>query len=184
MKKIGVFCYQGDSSSHLNALKNLGFQPYKLLYNSDFSDLDGIILPGGESSVQYKHITESGLDIKIKQYANNKTKIIFGTCAGAILLSTHKSNKVSGLGLIDIDITRNFYGKQIESGYFSIDGRKEAFIRAPEIKTLSNKITILLSFQNHPVLVKQNNIFATSFHPELGTFDKNNVIYKAFHSLL
>ncbi|MSO13784.1 pyridoxal 5'-phosphate synthase glutaminase subunit PdxT [Rickettsiales endosymbiont of Trichoplax sp. H2] len=180
MKTIGVFFYQGAGNLHVQALQKLGYLSLKIFANTDFSALDGVILPGGESSVQYDYCINNNLDKKIKEFALSK-KPILGTCAGAILLSKYKSSQVNGLGLIDINIQRNYYGRQINSKIERTDSDNKAFmIRAPNITECGKKVKILDTLNDNPIFVKQDNIYCTIFHPELLTFDSKNPIKQIF----
>jgi 5'-phosphate synthase pdxT subunit len=181
MKTIGVMCYQGGGHLHINALKKLGFKTHPIYADTDFSKVDGLILPGGESSVQYDYCLKNGLDAKITEYALSK-KPILGTCAGAILLSNYSSERVKGFGLIQIDMIRNFYGRQIKSGTVATDsGAFATFIRAPGITNVNSaQVSILDTYQQKPILVQQENIYCATFHPELGRLDSHNIIAKIF----
>ena len=180
MKTIGVFFYQGAGHLHLQALQKLGYLSLKIFANTDFSALDGIILPGGESSVQYDYCINNNLDKKIKEFALSK-KPILGTCAGTILLSKYKSSQVNGFGLIDINIKRNYYGRQIDSKIEKTDLGNEAFmIRAPGIIECGKKVETLDTLNGNPIFVKQNNVHCTIFHPELLTFNSKNPIKQIF----
>lgn len=182
MKTIGVMSYQGAGHLHINALKKLGFEALSVYAWTDFSQTDGLILPGGESSVQYSYCLNNGLDKKILEYSLTK-KPILGTCAGAILLSQYSSAKVSGFGLINMKIIRNFYGRQIKSTTVKSDNNNEiVFIRAPAIVDIGPQVTVFDTYKEKPVFVKQNNIYCTTFHPELGILNRDNVIYKAFRN--
>jgi 5'-phosphate synthase pdxT subunit len=180
MKIIGVFAYQGAVHLFVEALNVLGYKAVKIFAETDFSKLDGIILPGGESSVQYDYCVNSQLDKKIHAFFSTK-KPILGTCAGAILLSKYISKRVKGLGLINIDIERNFYGRQINSRLIKTDSNQEAFmIRAPGIVDYSKEVEILDTLGSNPIFVKQQNVYCTTFHPELGKLDSTNPIKKIF----
>ena len=181
MKIIGVFAYQGAGHLFIEALNVLGYKTLKIFAETDFSKLDGIILPGGESSVQYDYCVNSQLDKKIHAFSLTK-KPILGTCAGAILLSKFKSTRVKGLGLIDINVQRNYYGRQINSKIEKTDLGNEAFmIRAPSITECGGKVEVLDTLNCNPIFVKQNNIYCTTFHPELVKLDKTNSIKKIFN---
>ncbi len=180
MKTIGVFAYQGAGHLFVKALEILGYKTLKIFADTDFSKSDGIILPGGESSVQYDYCVNNQLDKKIHEFFLTK-KPILGTCAGAILLSKYKSIRVNGFEFIDIEIERNFYGRQINSKLIKTDYDKEAFmIRAPAIVSCGKKVEILDTFNGNPIFIKQQNVYCTTFHPELGKLDNNNPIVKIF----
>jgi 5'-phosphate synthase pdxT subunit len=133
--------------------------------------------------VQYLYCVRNNLIEAITSFANSGKKI-FATCAGAILLSHHQSPRVNGFALIDIDVIRNGYGSQINSGVkISEKGNKVTFIRAPILKTLSDTVKILDTYQNQPILVRQNNIMACSYHPEcLNENDRQNNMILEFCS--
>ena len=180
MKNIGVLSYQGAGHLFIIALTALGYRPHKIFCYSNLTNLDGIILPGGESSVQYDYCVDNGLDDKIYEFYKSK-KPILGTCAGAILLSMHCSQRVKGFRLIDIDVQRNIYGKQIHSQLIKTDlGNEFLMIRAPGIIKYSQKIKILDTLDKKPIFVKQENVYCTTFHPELASFNKDNPITKIF----
>jgi len=177
---IGVLGYQGGCDLHINALNTLNIKNKKVLFRDDFSDLSGIILPGGESSVQYQYCLRYELIEKIKAFAATG-KTILGTCAGTILLSDIKSEKVSGFGLIDIDIERNTYGSQINSGLkISDNGAEIMFIRAPGILSTGPNVEILDSYNGKPIFVKEKNIYCATFHPEVLHFNKANILNQIF----
>lgn len=179
-KIIGVLGYQGGCDLYISALNKLNIKNRKILYKDDFNDLDGIILPGGESSVQYQYCLKYQLIDKIKSFAKTK-KPILGTCAGSILLSTINSEKVSGFGLINISIKRNIYGSQFYSGEKTSDnGEQVMFIRAPGIVKTGDDVEILDTYKNMPIYVRQSNIHCTTFHPEVLNLSRNNIIYKIF----
>ena len=179
-KVIGVLGYQGGCDLHIEALNKLNIPHKKVLYQDDLTDLSGLILPGGESSVQYQYCTKYGIIDKICDFAKSG-KPILGTCAGSILLSNIKSDRVTGLGLIDIEIQRNVYGSQICSGIKTSDnGNQVMFIRAPGITAYGENVKVLDSYQGKPIFVSQGNIHCTTFHPELLNLDATNIIYNLF----
>jgi 5'-phosphate synthase pdxT subunit len=180
MKIIGVFAYQGAGHLFIEALNLLGYKTLKLFAETDFSKLDGIILPGGESSVQYDYCINSKLDEKIRTFSLTG-KPILGTCAGAILLSKYISERVKGLGLINIDMERNAYGRQINSKLIKTDSNQEVFIiRAPSIVDYGKEVKILDTLDGNPIFIKQQNVYCTTFHPELGKLDLTNPIKQIF----
>ena len=177
---IGVFCYQGGGHLFIEALNKLGFQTLSLFASTDFSNVDGLILPGGESSSQYRFCREYGVFDKIRQYNHSKRPIL-AVCAGSILLSKHQDKNMQAMGLVDMKIERNSYGRQIESGKkFDDTGNEIEFIRAPKFIELNQNIKIKQTYQNSPILIQQENIFCSSYHPELGKINKENIIYKIF----
>jgi 5'-phosphate synthase pdxT subunit len=174
--------YQGGSELHLHALSVLAIPARKVLQQKDFDGLSGLILPGGESSVQYQYCQREGLEQAIRAFARSG-KPILGTCAGAILLSTYSSPKVKGFGLIDLNITRNTYGPQIASGLkYSDKGNSVLFIRAPGIGACGPKVEILDSYNGAAIFVKQDNCYACTFHPEAFNLDQDNILNKLFRT--
>ncbi len=172
---IGIIGYQGGSHLYATALKKIG-ENYKILKSKeDFTeDLTCIVMSGGESSVQMQYIKENHLYSKILQVIQNPTIKVVGTCAGMILLSSYKSNLFDGFGVLNIELKRNFYGSQIQSGFYKSKKNHDiCFIRAPGITKINdNSIEVLDEFENMPILIRKNNIYATSFHPEI---DKNDL---------
>jgi 5'-phosphate synthase pdxT subunit len=180
MKTIGVFGYQGAFQLFLDILPQMGFKVEKIQLGTDLANFDGIILPGGESSAQYKFCQENNIFTEIEKFAQSN-KPILGVCAGAILLAKISSPLVTGIGLINMGIERNSYGSQIHSGTKKADDNSNVtFIRAPRFKNLAPEIQILQTYKSSPIFVKHKNIFCTSYHPELSTLDKHNPIYKIF----
>ncbi len=172
--KIGVLAIQGDYEAHARMLDRLGVAHGYVRQPADLDDLAGIILPGGESTTHLKVMTEEGLFGALQQFAANGGAF-FGTCAGAILLAreVHGPSQAS-LGLLDISIRRNAYGRQLASDVRTgtTKLRREplemVFIRAPIIESVGEGIEILAEESGHAVLVRQGRILAATFHPELG----------------
>lgn len=168
--QIGVLDIQGSVAEHLAALVKIGVKPVAVKTKKDLDRVDGLIIPGGESTTIGKLMKQCGLDKVIrKRIRNSRTRplTIWGTCAGAILLADL-------LSLMDIKIERNAYGRQIESFETTISApelgkRKIAaiFIRAPRVKKASLKVKVLAEYGGEPVMVRQENLLATMFHPEL-----------------
>lgn len=199
MVKIGILDIQGSVEEHLDALRRVGGVEAVLVKNiGDFEGLDGLIIPGGESTTVSKLLREYELDREIVSFGKRGGKI-FGTCAGAILLASaivDGSNGVDPLGLIDIDVKRNAYGGQLESfeGEVKVkfgdlrvsNGKKRrpavvvvpaVFIRAPVISRVGAECSVLAEHEGAPVLVRAGNILVATFHPELG---KDLSIYNWF----
>jgi len=133
--------------------------------------IDGLVIPGGESSTFLKLLGESGVK-KLKEFV--RLKPTFGTCAGAILLAKEVDNpKQTGLGAIDIGIRRNAYGRQIDSsireGSFQGSPVEMVFIRAPKISRVGPGVEVLATEGEDPVVVRQGNVVAATFHPELSS---------------
>jgi len=181
--KIGILAIQGDYEAHAGVLERLGVAHSYVRNPADLAGLAGIILPGGESSTHLKVMTEEGLFDALKQFAANGGAF-FGTCAGAILLArdVHGPAQAS-LGLIDISVLRNGYGRQLASDVHSGPTKlhKEplemVFIRAPIIESIGPGVEVLAEDAGHPVLVEQGRVLASTFHPELTS---DNTVHEHF----
>lgn len=163
---IGVLALQGGFAEHLAILKVLGIPACEVRTREELMDerLRGLIIPGGESTVMAKFIDEYDLRSAICARAQNPDFNIYGTCAGLILLSKDVPNlKAQPLGLLDISVERNAYGRQLDSFITPLG----AFIRAPKITRVGSQVEIIETHEDSPVLVRQNNIWASTFHPEL-----------------
>ncbi|HUP02746.1 MAG TPA: pyridoxal 5'-phosphate synthase glutaminase subunit PdxT [Bryobacteraceae bacterium] len=178
MKTVGVLSLQGDFAAHGAALDRAGARPVYVREAAQLADLDGLILPGGESSTMLKLLRYDDLFDAVSEFGRRKP--VFGTCAGAILLATHvHSPEQESLGLMDFDIERNAYGRQLDSRVAQIEpeaeftgragaGNLEAvFIRAPIIRNLGPKLNVLARYAGDPVLVEGGAHLAATFHPEL-----------------
>ena len=173
---IGVLALQGDFDAHRRRLEELGAEVLLVKKPEQFDAIDALVIPGGESGTFLKLLGEEGFE-KLKQFVN--TNPTFGTCAGAILLAAEVENpKQAGLGALNIRIRRNAYGRQIDSsirqGKFLPNGHPESplemvFIRAPKIEHVGEGVEILATEgpDNAPVAVRQGNVMAATFHPEL-----------------
>ena len=166
MKPIGIIQSQGGHFLFEQTFARLQI-PCLLIQNADdFNQIGGLILHGGESTAQYLLLKQQDYIEKIKQFAA-ENKPILGVCAGCILLSHYQSEKVSGLGLINISIERNFYGSQYDSQLTNSDeGNDILFIRAPHIKSVQSPAIALQHYQGQAILVKQHNCIGATFHPE------------------
>jgi 5'-phosphate synthase pdxT subunit len=173
---IGILAVQGDFAMHAKMLDRIGV-PWKLVKHvEDFAEIDALILPGGETTTMLKFLDERKIGDAIKQFAKNN-KPVFGTCAGAILMATEVLNpEQERLGLIDISIERNAYGRQVDSSVqqgdcpeISDHSVEMVFIRAPIIRRVGKGVKVLGRTGDLPVLVEQGNLLAATFHPELTT---------------
>jgi 5'-phosphate synthase pdxT subunit len=171
--KIGILAIQGDFAAHKRALAKLGVDAIEVRRAAQLQQVDGLIMPGGESTTMLKFIEEENLADPIKQFAR-AGKPVFGTCAGAILLAREVHNPgQKSLALIDISVERNAYGRQVDSFISSVDslfegGLLEAvFIRAPRILSVGANVEVIAKLDDEPVLVKEGKILAATFHPEL-----------------
>ncbi|MBI5835368.1 MAG: pyridoxal 5'-phosphate synthase glutaminase subunit PdxT [Armatimonadetes bacterium] len=173
---IGVLGLQGDFQEHLETLARLGVEGRNVRTPEQVSACDALILPGGESTTIGKLMLRFGVDQAIRDL-HAAGKPIFGTCAGAILLSTTVvEGNVHNLGLLDATICRNAYGRQTDSFETDLDipvlgdePLRAVFIRAPRFEALGDHVEVLASVDGEPVLVRQGNVLAATFHPELTT---------------
>jgi 5'-phosphate synthase pdxT subunit len=171
--KIGILAVQGDFEAHAAALARLGADYVFVRTPRDLDGVDAMILPGGESTTQWKFLVEEGLDKSLREFAG-RGGAIFGTCAGAILLAreVHHPDQPS-LDLADIAVIRNAYGRQLASEVrsevtpLSPAPLEMVFIRAPIIDRVGQNVEILATSQGQPVLVRQGRILIATFHPEL-----------------
>jgi 5'-phosphate synthase pdxT subunit len=167
--KIGVLALQGDFDAHRRRLEELGAEVVLVRKPEQLDELDGLIIPGGESGTFLKLLGEEGL-AKVKDFV--RVKPTFGTCAGCILLATDVENpKQSGLGALDITVRRNAYGRQIDSsireGKFLSEPIEMVFIRAPKIERVGQGVEVIATEGKDPVLVRKGKTMAATFHPEL-----------------
>jgi pyridoxal 5'-phosphate synthase pdxT subunit len=171
--KIGILAVQGDFAAHAKMLADLGAETVEVRTPADLEGCDGLILPGGESTTQLQFLQEEGLDKAIRKFAADE-RPIFGTCAGAILLASDVKNpKQDSLGLLDMTVLRNGYGRQVHSdvvtGKTSLHDEplEMVFIRAPIIERIGKGVEVLAEFAEKPALVQKGNVMASAFHPEL-----------------
>ena len=169
--KIGVLALQGDFAAHRLRLEELGAEVVEVRKPEQLDIIDGLIIPGGESSTFLKLLGEHGFQ-KLKDFVHSKP--VFGTCAGSILLAKDVENPAQvGLGAIDITVRRNAYGRQIDSSIVESLTRlgpeplEQVYIRAPRIERAGPSVEILAERDGHPVLVRQGRVMASTFHPEL-----------------
>jgi 5'-phosphate synthase pdxT subunit len=174
--KIGVLALQGDFDAHRRRLQELGAEVILVKKPEQLDEIDGLVIPGGESGTFLKLLGEAGFD-KLKQFVTSKPT--FGTCAGAILLAGEVENpKQAGLGAIDIGIRRNAYGRQVDSsireGKF-IQAKlgqspiEMVFIRAPKIERVGAGVEVIATEGGDAVAVRQGKVMAATFHPELSS---------------
>ena len=178
MKTVGVLALQGDFAAHGAALERAGAAPVYVREREQLAALDGLVIPGGESSTMLKLLRYDGFLDALVEFGRHKP--VFGTCAGAILMASHVlSPAQESLGLMDLDIERNAYGRQIDSRVAvlepepefqerTVPGKLEAvFIRAPVIRRVGGGTKILAWYAGDPVLVENGAHLAATFHPEL-----------------
>jgi pyridoxal 5'-phosphate synthase pdxT subunit len=171
--KIGILAVQGDFAAHAAMLAGMGIEAVEVRTREDLAGCNGLILPGGESTTQLQFLQEEGLYDAIKKFAA-EDKAIFGTCAGAILLATEVKNpRQESLGLLDMTVLRNGYGRQVHSDVVNGPStlKKEpmemVFIRGPIFERVGPGIEVLAEYAGKPALVQKGNILASAFHPEL-----------------
>ena len=178
MKKVGVLSLQGDFAAHGEALERAGALPVFVREREQLREIDGLIIPGGESTTMLKLLRYENLFDDLAEFGRRKP--VFGTCAGAILMAKEvESPAQESLGLVDIAIERNAYGRQIDSRVVELDpdpefekrtapGKLEAvFIRAPIIRRIAPGVRVLAGYDGDPVLIEQGRHLVATFHPEL-----------------
>jgi 5'-phosphate synthase pdxT subunit len=170
--RIGVLAIQGDYAAHAEALTEAGAEPVEVRNPEELEALDGLILPGGESTTMLKFLERRNFFDALKDYVNRRP--VFGTCAGAILLAREvRHPHQRSLGVLDAVVERNAYGRQIDSRIltepsFLPGGPLEmVFIRAPRIAETGPAVEVLARREGFPALVRQGKIMAATFHPEL-----------------
>jgi 5'-phosphate synthase pdxT subunit len=172
--RIGVLAIQGDYAAHAEALADAGAEAVEVRSPSELDGLDGLILPGGESTTILKFLERRGFFEALVEYS--ATQPVFGTCAGAILLAREVRHPAQrSLGALDAIVERNAYGRQIDSTILteptSLPGGplEMVFIRAPRIAETGPGVEVLARREGFPVLVRQGKLMAATFHPELSS---------------
>jgi 5'-phosphate synthase pdxT subunit len=172
--RVGVFALQGDVREHLRTLSSINVEAIEVRKAADLASVDGLILPGGESTTISKLIDIFSLRKALTDFISSG-KPVFGTCAGMIMLANEVLDAASGqrsLGAMDIFVRRNAFGSQLDSfeSEIEFDGKpaKVAFIRAPIVERVGKGVEVLSTLQNGAVVaVRSGNVLATAFHPEL-----------------
>lgn len=169
---IGVLALQGAYAAHARALSDVGVASRIVKQPDEMKGLDGLILPGGESTTFLKHLERDGFFDVLQEFV--RTKPTFGTCAGAILLATGVENPhQASLTAMDMTVERNAYGRQIDSAILTAPTTlpggdiEMVFIRAPRISRVGPAVEVLAERDGNPVLVRQGRLLAATFHPEL-----------------
>lgn len=191
-KNVGVLALQGDYERHSDQVRQVGAQLTEIRLPAQLAEIDALVMPGGESTTMDILIDRFGLREPLKVFSRSKP--IYGTCAGMILLATMIEDNLAGvrpLQLMDIDVVRNGYGRQVysfdEELTARLDGEERtfraSFIRAPKVTRLGSGVEVLSEFEGVPVLVKQGNLLAASFHTEL-TRDTTLLEYFLTHFVL
>ncbi len=181
--KIGVLAIQGDFDAHRKRLEELGAEVILVRKPQQLDEIDGLVIPGGESGAFLKILGEQGIE-KLKEFV--RLKPTFGTCAGAIMLAKEITNpEQTGLGALDIRIRRNAYGRQIDSsirtGLLGDSPLEMVFIRAPKIESVGPGVEVLATEGKDPVVVRQGKAMAATFHPELSDDTR---VHRAFLELI
>ncbi len=171
MMKIGILALQGDFDAHARRLVELGAEPVLVRNPEQLDGIDGLIIPGGESSVFLNLLGARGFE-KLSEFV--RTRPTFGTCAGCILLAREVENPAQkGVGALDITVRRNAYGRQIDSaiveGPCELAGgvMEQVYIRAPRIERVGPEVEVLARRDGYAVLIRQGKLLAATFHPEL-----------------
>lgn len=171
--KVGILAVQGDFEAHAATLARIGVEHVYVRTPRDLEGVYAVILPGGESTTQWKFLVEEGLEESLREFGE-RGGTMFGTCAGAILLARDVRNpEQPSLGLADISVIRNGYGRQLASdvrhGFTAIspDAIEMVFIRAPIIERVGRDVEVLAKSEGKPVLIQQGSLLIATFHPEL-----------------
>ena len=182
LPRIGVLAIQGDYAAHAAALSEVGAVPCEIRKADQLETVDGLILPGGESTTMLKFLEKHGFFEALQIFA--KGKPVFGTCAGAILLAREVRNPAQrSLGILDAVVERNAYGRQIDSTIITAETEipggplEMVFIRAPRIASTGAGVKVLGRRDGAAVLVKQGAVLAATFHPELS---KDHRVHRLF----
>ena len=169
---IGVLAIQGNYASHAQALAEAGAEPIEVRKPGELDGLDGLVLPGGESTTMLKFLEKHNFFEVLQAFC--RTKPVFGTCAGVILLAREVLNPPQrSLGLLDATVERNAYGRQIDSVIITAETEltggplEMVFIRSPRISRTGPGVEVLARRDGFPVMLRERNILAATFHPEL-----------------
>ena len=177
--KVGVLALQGDFEAHARTLRELGAEPREVRAPEDMPDLDGLVIPGGESTTIGKLISSAGLEPALREHFEAGRPIL-GTCAGLIVCDAEH------LGFIDAEARRNAFGRQLQS--FEADLHVEGvgdeplravFIRAPWVERHGHGVEVLATYDGHPVAIREGNVLACAFHPELTEDPRFHAIFMA-----
>ncbi len=173
VNSVAVLALQGDFEAHRKTLARMGIASFEAKRPGEIEEAAGLILPGGESTTIWKFFESAPWEEAISRFARSGRPIL-ATCAGAIVLAREVSNPAQkGMGLLDIAVERNAYGRQVDSFVGTVEapalgGELPAvFIRAPRIRRVGPGVEVVATLAGEPVLVRQDNVFAATFHPEL-----------------
>jgi pyridoxal 5'-phosphate synthase pdxT subunit len=173
--RIGVLALQGDFAKHVEVLRSLGVEVQEVRKPQDLENCQGLIIPGGESTVMLRQIEFIDMRETLLTFAQQKP--LFGTCAGLILMSQHiQESPLKPLQLLDVEVERNAFGRQVESfqAFISLElmpGHSKTFpaffIRAPRIRKCGKEVQVLAKLEDEPILIRQGHHLGATFHPEL-----------------
>ena len=171
--KAGVLALQGDVREHVSVLQDLGAAPVLVRTAEELASVDCLAIPGGESTTMAKLAHSHGLVEPLRERAENGMPV-FGTCAGMIIMAREVTDGEPLLSLLDISVTRNAYGRQVDSFEADVDAPvvsneplRAVFIRAPVVDAVGDGVEVLAELRGSPILVEQRNLIAATFHPEL-----------------
>ncbi|HEY6145328.1 MAG TPA: pyridoxal 5'-phosphate synthase glutaminase subunit PdxT [Solirubrobacterales bacterium] len=177
--KVGVLALQGDFEAHAKTLRQLGAEPSEVRTPADMEELDALVIPGGESTTIGKLIESAGLEPALRTH-HQAGRPILGTCAGLILCDAEH------LGFLDATAKRNAFGRQLQSfeADLEVDGAgdeplRAVFIRAPWVESWGSEVEVLASHEGHPVAIRDGNVLACAFHPELADDPRFHAIFMA-----
>ncbi len=177
--RVGVLAIQGGFEAHLAMLRELGAEASEVRLPADLEDLDGLVIPGGESTTILKGIAAAGLEGPIRAHHASGAPI-FGTCAGMIVCDE------GHLGLLDASARRNAFGRQMQSfeTRLAVEGigdeaLRAVFIRAPWVERRGPGVEVLAEYEGHPVAVREGSVLATAFHPELTDDPRLHALFMA-----
>ncbi|HEY5816416.1 MAG TPA: pyridoxal 5'-phosphate synthase glutaminase subunit PdxT [Solirubrobacterales bacterium] len=177
--RIGVLAIQGGFEAHLSVLRELGADAVEVRVPADLEELDGLVIPGGESTTIAKGIESAGLEGPIRSH-RDEGRPVLGTCAGMIVCDADH------LGLLDVSTRRNAFGRQLQSfeADLEVEGIGEeplraVFIRAPWVERAGPGVDVLASYEGHPVAVREGGVLACAFHPELSEDSRLHALFMA-----
>lgn len=177
--RVGVLALQGDFEAHAKTLRQLGAEPSEVRVPADLEGLDGLVIPGGESTTIGKGIDSAGLEPALRAH-HEAGRPILGTCAGLILCDAEH------LGFLDATARRNAFGRQLQSfeADLEVEGAgdeplRAVFIRAPWVERWGPEVEVLASCDGHPVAIRDGNVLACAFHPELTDDSRFHAIFMA-----
>ncbi|HEY6050707.1 MAG TPA: pyridoxal 5'-phosphate synthase glutaminase subunit PdxT [Thermoanaerobaculia bacterium] len=175
---VAVLALQGDFEAHRRALDRIGIDSFEARRPEELEDASGLVIPGGESTTLWKFFEQAPWEDAMARFAASGRPIL-GTCAGAIVLAREVTNpRQKSLGLIDLAVERNGYGRQADSFVGTADAPAlggslpAVFIRAPRIRAAGPGVEVLATRDGEPVLARQGNVIAATFHPELTDDDR------------